>query len=137
MSKELNIPVKYNDTIIGWTSSENPTTIKFVDDESRKLIEEKIKQPISISSRSMGEIDENGKVNITKDIEYTIINEEQKKSEEIFILMKLGKMTLTEINTLTDNERFFLSKWFMESAKNEEQALKEGLKKLHRKTGEK
>jgi hypothetical protein len=56
------------------------------------------------------------------------MDEEQKKSEEIFILMKIGKMTLTEINTLTDNERFSLSKWFMESAKNEEQVYKDKLK---------
>ena len=38
---------------------------------------------------------------------------EHKKSEEIFILMKLGNMTITEINTLTAKERFLLSKQFM------------------------
>lgn len=57
-----------------------------------------------------------------------IMDEEQKKSEEMFILMKIGKMTVTEINTLTDKERFFLSKWFMEAAKNEEQMYKDKLK---------
>jgi hypothetical protein len=57
------------------------------------------------------------------------MDEEQKKSEEIFILMNIGKMTLTEINTLTDKERFFLSKWFMEKVKNEEQMYKEQFKK--------
>lgn len=57
------------------------------------------------------------------------MDEEQKKSEEIFILMNIGKMTVTEINTLTDKERFFLSKWFMEKVKNEEQMYKEQLKK--------
>ncbi len=60
---------------------------------------------------------------------YTIknktMNEEQKKSEEIFILMKIGKMTVTEINTLTDKERFFLSKWFKESLEEEQRAMKE------------
>ena len=51
---------------------------------------------------------------------------ELKKSEEIFILMKIGKMTLSEINTLTDKERFYLSlvmnrwTWFVESLKKEE-----------------
>ena len=57
------------------------------------------------------------------------MDEEQKKSEEIFILMNIGKMTVTEINTLTDKERFFLSKWFMEKVKNEEQMYKEQFKK--------
>jgi hypothetical protein len=57
------------------------------------------------------------------------MDEEQKKSEEIFILMNIGKMTVTEINTLTDKERFFLSKWFMEKLKNEEQMYKERFKK--------
>ena len=53
------------------------------------------------------------------------MSEEQKKSEEIFILIKVGKMTLTEINTLTDNERFFLSKWFKESLEAEHRIMKE------------
>ena len=57
------------------------------------------------------------------------MDEEQKKSEEIFILMNIGKMTVTEINTLTDKERFFLSTWFMEKVKNEEQMYKEQFKK--------
>ena len=76
MSKEeLNIPVKYNDKIVGWTSSENPSTIKFVDEESRKLIEELLEDPICISSRKMGEISEDGKVTITGHIEDVIINQ--------------------------------------------------------------
>ena len=75
MSKELNIPVKYNGKIVGWTSSENPSTIKFVDDESRKLVEEHLEQPIGISSRRIGEIDEDGKVTITGHIEDVIINQ--------------------------------------------------------------
>ena len=57
------------------------------------------------------------------------MDEEEKKSEEIFILMNIGKMTLTEINSLTDKERFFLSKLFMEKVKNEEKMYKEQFKK--------
>jgi len=67
MSKELNIPVKYNGKIVGWTSSENPSTIKFVDEESRKLVEEHIAHPNYISSRRMGEIDEDVIINQNKD----------------------------------------------------------------------
>ena len=51
MSKELNIPVKYNGKIVGWTSSENPSTIKFVDEESRKLVEEHIAHPIYLTHK--------------------------------------------------------------------------------------
>lgn len=76
MSKELNIPVKYNGKIVGWTSSENPSTIKFVDEESRKLIEKHLDEDsIYISSRKMGEIGEDGKVTITGHIEDVIINQ--------------------------------------------------------------
>ncbi len=50
--------------------------------------------------------------------------DEVKKSEEIFILMKIGKMTLSEINTLTDKERFYLSTWFVESLKKEDEATR-------------
>jgi hypothetical protein len=53
------------------------------------------------------------------------MEEEQKKSEEIFILINIGKMTVTEINTLSNKERFFLSNWFMEKSKNEEQIYKD------------
>jgi len=38
--------------------------------------------------------------------------------------MKIGKMTLSEINTLTDKERFYLSTWFVESLKKEEEATR-------------
>lgn len=51
--------------------------------------------------------------------------EEIEKSKEIFYLMNIGKMTLTEINTLTDKERFFLSKWFMEKIENEKKMFKD------------
>lgn len=49
---------------------------------------------------------------------------EHKKSEEIFILMKLGNMTITEINTLTEKERFLLSDAFLKHAKKDEESLK-------------
>lgn len=58
-----------------------------------------------------------------------VIDEVQKKSEEIFTLMNIGNMTLTEINTLTDKERYFLSKWFLEKAKNEIEIYKNKFKK--------
>ena len=50
--------------------------------------------------------------------------QEQKKCEEIFILMNLAKMTLTEINTLTENERMYLSKSFMQQFEAEQKAIK-------------
>lgn len=43
----------------------------------------------------------------------------ENKAEHIFILMNLGKMTLTEINTLTRGEREALSKWFVDKQKQE------------------
>lgn len=55
---------------------------------------------------------------------YNIMDEEQKKSDEIFILMNVGKMSVTEINTLTDKEKHFLSKWFMEKVSEEEKIWK-------------
>jgi len=48
-------------------------------------------------------------------------DKEVEKAKEIFILMTTGKMTVTEINSLTDKERFFLSKCFDEKAKLEEE----------------
>lgn len=53
------------------------------------------------------------------------MRKEKEKAEEIFTLMILGKMNVTEINSLTDLERFYLSKWFIEKAKNEEKFYKE------------
>ena len=49
---------------------------------------------------------------------------EEKKINEIFILMKLGKMTLTEVNTLTHKERFYLSQFFYKYHKAEEELIK-------------
>ena len=48
-----------------------------------------------------------------------------KRCEEIFILIKLARMTLTEINTLSDEERSILTQWFKESAEKERQILKQ------------
>ena len=47
------------------------------------------------------------------------MSKEKEKAEEIFTLMTIGKMTVTEINSLTDVERFLLSKWFIEKGMNE------------------
>ena len=48
-----------------------------------------------------------------------------KRCEEISILIKLAKLTLTEINTLSDEERSILTQWFKESAEKERQILKQ------------
>ncbi len=48
-----------------------------------------------------------------------------KKCEEIFVLIKLAKLTLTEINTLSDEERSVLSQWFKESAEEEKRIMKQ------------
>jgi hypothetical protein len=48
-----------------------------------------------------------------------------KKCEEIFILIKLAKLTLTEINTLSDEERSILTRWFKESAEREQRIMKQ------------
>lgn len=44
--------------------------------------------------------------------------------DEIFILMKLAKMTLTEINTLNEQQRQMLSLRFYNNAKEEEELIK-------------
>ena len=59
-------------------------------------------------------------------------DKEIEKAKEIFILMTTGKMTVTEINSLTDKERFFLSKWFIEKAKLEEEVYNEKFKPKQR-----
>jgi len=43
----------------------------------------------------------------------------EKKLEDIFVLMNIAKMTLTEINTLTRRERETLAKWFVDKEKQE------------------
>ena len=52
------------------------------------------------------------------------MNEEEKWCEQILILMKVAGMTLTEINTLSDSKRAILSKYFMDSLKQEQEHLK-------------
>ena len=47
------------------------------------------------------------------------MSKEEEKAKEIFTLMTIGKMTVTEINSLTDVERFYLSKCFIEKGMNE------------------
>ena len=59
-------------------------------------------------------------------------DKEVEKAKEIFTLMTAGKMTVTEINSLTDKERFFLSKWFIEKAKLEEEVYSEKFKPKQR-----
>ena len=51
------------------------------------------------------------------------MNKEKEKAKEIFTLMTIGKMTVTEINSLTDVERFLLSKCFIEKVKEEEDEI--------------
>ena len=57
------------------------------------------------------------------------MSKEVEKAEEIFTLMILGKMNVTEINSLTDLERFYLSRWFREKKNLEEQFYREKIKK--------
>ena len=54
----------------------------------------------------------------------TAINEDEKWCVQIIILMKVAGMTLTEINTLSDNQRIILSKYFMDSLKQQQEAVK-------------
>ena len=51
------------------------------------------------------------------------MSKEEEKAKEIFTLMTIGKMTVTEINSLTDVERFYLSKCFIEKVKEEEDEI--------------
>jgi len=57
------------------------------------------------------------------------MSKEVEKAEEILTLMILGKMNVTEINSLTDLERFYLSRWFREKKNLEEQFYREKIKK--------
>ena len=52
------------------------------------------------------------------------MTEEEKWCEQILILMKVAGMTLTEINTLSDNKRAILSKYFMDNLIKEQEAAK-------------
>jgi len=55
------------------------------------------------------------------------MNNIETKCNEIFILIKIG-MTLTEINTLTDNERTYLSRFFLQHYDEEQKQLKEQIR---------
>jgi hypothetical protein len=88
-----------------------------------------LKELILDSFKEQKEIIEDENKEIIEDENKEIIEDENKKIEEIFILMKLGNMTLTEINTLSDKERFFLSRWFKEYHDNEQSQAKSFLKR--------
>lgn len=51
------------------------------------------------------------------------MDEEFKKAHEKFVLMVICKMTITEINTLSDNERFYLYKYFIEKYNDEKKII--------------
>lgn len=51
--------------------------------------------------------------------------ETAKKCEEIYVLMNVAHMTLTEINTLTDKERLYLTRWFLQKYENEQRTYRE------------
>jgi len=59
----MNIPVKYKNTVIGYTPDEG-NTIVFDESETAKYVKSKIlnKGIISVSSRSTGEVDHHGKI---------------------------------------------------------------------------
>ena len=54
----------------------------------------------------------------------TAMNEDEKWCEQIIVLMKVAGMTLTEINTLSDNQRAILSKYFKDSLVQQQEAVK-------------
>jgi len=51
-------------------------------------------------------------------------DKEIKKAQDVFYLMVLAEMSLTEINTLTENERGLLSEYFVEKDKKEMEFMK-------------
>lgn len=65
-----------------------------------------------------------GQENIETQSQPIISEKEQKKAQEIFVLLVAGNMSLTEINTLTENERMLLSDAFVEKLKQEEKIMK-------------
>ena len=52
------------------------------------------------------------------------MSEDEKWCEQVIVLMKVAGMTLTEINTLSDNQRAILSKYFMDSLVKQQEAVK-------------
>tara|TARA_R110000803_G_scaffold159808_1_gene223873 strand:+ start:497 stop:733 length:237 start_codon:yes stop_codon:yes gene_type:complete len=73
--REYKIPVRYKGEIVGWTNDEKASTVEFVSEEARKLIEDELRQPLAISSRSVGKLDEDGFVEITRCVEHVILNQ--------------------------------------------------------------
>jgi uncharacterized protein YciW len=57
---------------------------------------------------------------------------ERDKCTEIFKLMQFAKMTLAEINTLTDNERATLAYWFEEHARKEHEYYKKQEQEMYK-----
>ncbi len=70
------IPVKYNDIVVGWTDAEN-NCIKFNETyEAQQIQLELLRgEPISISSRAIGEVDEKGRVKKKEYFESVIIKD--------------------------------------------------------------
>jgi hypothetical protein len=70
----LKKEVKYLGIVVGYTY--DGQTIEFLDNKEAQQIKENLMkgQSIGISSRRMGTVDESGKVNYKKIIEYGIIN---------------------------------------------------------------
>ena len=52
------------------------------------------------------------------------MTEDEKWCEQVIVLMKVAGMTLTEIDTLSDNRRAILSGYFMDSLVKEQEAVK-------------
>ena len=82
MSKEVE--VKYDGKVVGWVTVDNHSeaelnvvqnTIRFVDEDSRKLIEEQLQQPVSISCRRVGKVDNENKATITDVLDLTILKQ--------------------------------------------------------------
>ncbi len=78
------IEVKYLGVVIGHTY--DGQTIEFLDNEHSKILKEDMLKghTIGISSRRMGTVDENNKVNYVKITEYSVINrlDELKNSKQ-------------------------------------------------------
>ena len=51
------------------------------------------------------------------------MTEDEKWCEQIIVLMKVAGMTLTEIDTLGDNRRAILSRYFKDSLVKEQEAV--------------
>tara|TARA_R110000803_G_C11807403_1_gene300222 strand:+ start:212 stop:478 length:267 start_codon:yes stop_codon:yes gene_type:complete len=88
MNKEYikEVEVKYDGKVVGWVTVDDHSTaelnvmqnaIRFVDEDSRKLIEQQLQQPISISCRRAGKVDNENKVTIIDVLDLTILKPNQ------------------------------------------------------------